>query len=471
MLAATLCIAALALVPQGDPSIQYPVTLKKGSMKKLQKRLSDMLEDQARLSSMKVGDPARSGARERLGKSRMAFRAEWDRQNKEGRLLRSMGDLLEMFRTAYPYEKQRGKGKLLMEEQTFRGGLAEFGLMIPKKYKVGEPAPMVISVPGMSSGSWLAPDKHYKATWDGSDFAKTGLVVVPKLPKDMELDPMPDVSQPTAFAAEVKRMQVTAGAALYKVLRSHRVDSDRVFLDCGKGASAFGLRVATYAPRWFAGLILRDPKDIEGMRLGSLLGTPVLLLKSSDNAAEVDKLKQRLDAVDGALATVLEVSGDAPYTDQTGAITEWMAGVRRNLFQSRVVVEPNYDLFKDACWAYIDRASSISEVADDKRPRLEVVADRESNRLTVKTVNVDSFYVFLNDALLDLDKEFTVEINGVATTHKFQRSINQMIKWSADLFPASDPSYLFPVRFSAAVPKVEEEDEKQGEGSGGDGND
>jgi hypothetical protein len=44
----------------------------------------------------------------------------------------------------------------------------------------------------------------------------------------------------------------------------------------------------------------------------------------------------------------------------------------------------------------------------------------------VKTQGVDSFFLYLNDDLIDLDKEFTVVINDKASNQKLARSFREM---------------------------------------------
>ena len=67
---------------------------------------------------------------------------------------------------------------------------------------------------------------------------------------------------------------------------------------------------------------------------------------------------------------------------------------------------------------------------------------------------MDDFQLLLNDALIDLDKEFTVEVNGKAYKEKRERNLNFMVDGILLRF---DPSYLFPVQYGIAVPKGEGE--------------
>ena len=81
---------------------------------------------------------------------------------------------------------------------------------------------------------------------------------------------------------------------------------------------------------------------------------------------------------------------------------------------------------------------------------MEVVADRENNRITVDAQGVERFELLLNDDLIDLDKEFTLVINGKASKETRRRSFRDM---KSRMMLRNDWDYLFPVRHMASVTK------------------
>ena len=210
------------------------------------------------------------------------------------------------------------------------------------------------------------------------------------------------------------------------------------------------LRTATLFPERFAGVILRDPVAVDDIRVGSLHGMPVLLLKTASNAAVVDALKTRLEGVSKDTITVVDATDEYPHKGATAAIEGWMAKQKRSMTPKSIVLEPNHDRFNRAYWIKIDRADSVVTTAGDKRPRLEVQVDRAANRITVKTVGVEQFTMSLNDDLVDLDKEFTVVVNEKAVTEKKTRSFREMWEGVQNRF---DWDNLFPTRMQTTVPK------------------
>jgi hypothetical protein len=95
---------------------------------------------------------------------------------------------------------------------------------------------------------------------------------------------------------------------------------------------------------------------------------------------------------------------------------------------------------------------SVHTAPVDKKPRVVVEADRAANRVKVTAVGVESLVLQLNDALIDLDKEFTVVVNDKAVTEKFTRDFNRMLDYVILRF---DAEFLFPVQFRTRVPRDE----------------
>jgi hypothetical protein len=92
----------------------------------------------------------------------------------------------------------------------------------------------------------------------------------------------------------------------------------------------------------------------------------------------------------------------------------------------------------------------VAIAPEDKKPRLEVTADRANNRIEVKATAVASFSLHLNDSLVDLGKPFTVVINGKAQTEQRTRDFGTMLQL---ILRKYDGSWVFPVTFSSSVPQ------------------
>jgi len=298
--------------------------------------------------------------------------------------------------------------------------------------------------------------------------ASTTIFFLPTLDDAMDLDPAPDWSQPDAFDTEQAR-----NSAFFRPLAdlqsNFRMDRKRVFLDCGQGSSAWGLRFTTYFPQRFAGLILRNPVDIGDLRLDSLTGLPVLLIRSANTAAACQEIAQTLNGFEAGACTVINAQDAYPFPGSQGEIEAWVEGLSRNLFRKKVVLAPNNDLWHDGYWVKILDAEPVALLTAAEKPRLVVEADRKTNRIEVEATSVNEFQLLLNDALINLDEEFTVVINGKAMTQFMGRSLNTMTE---GMMNAYDPSWIFTVKFRASVPKKDDgapEESEAPEKDGADG--
>ena len=55
--------------------------------------------------------------------------------------------------------------------------------------------------------------------------------------------------------------------------------------------------------------------------------------------------------------------------------------------------------------------------------------ERASNTISIETVNVLSLFVFLSDALVDMDKPVIIEVNGEERVNRmFQRDLRYMLE-------------------------------------------
>jgi hypothetical protein len=328
----------------------------------------------------------------------------------------------------------------------------KYHVHLPKAYKADKPWRTVIVLPGSAtagSPGWVDGPAYFAATWDKAALTADTIFHLPGIPGTVELDPVPDYSREGADEEESKRIQAVFGT-FREVMLASNVDRSRVFADFGRDACGFGLRFMTLFPDRWAGAVLRAPVAVDDIRLGTLTGIPILLLRTAGTAAVVDGLKERLEAVSPGAVTVLEATDEYPHKAATPQIEEWMGKQRRSMTPKRVVVEPNHNRFNRAYWVDIDTADSLLTVAPDKKPRIEAVADRAANRITVKTVGVESFTLFLNDDLVDLDQEFTVVVNDKAQTEKRTRSFREL---RDQVISRNDWDCLYPVKLSTSVSK------------------
>lgn len=382
-------------------------------------------------------------------KARNAFSDDWSKAEKKGALA-SMVDLRAVFENCFSLKPPTISLGQLRAEKT-KGSDLEYSFYLPKNYKATSPSRTIWVLPGTTDtkgDAWTKPADYFAATWDKSATSADTIFHLPMARQGIELDPVPDFSREASANEEQSRIDWMWGS-FAELIWAYNIERSKLFLDCGRGSCGFGLRFVTMFPDRFAGVILRAPVAVDDIRLGSLRDLPVLLLRTGANTAVVDALAKRLEEI-GAKPTTLDAKDEYPHKGHTTDIETWLADKRRTAVPNRVVIEPNHDKFNQAYWADIEVADSLVTAQPDKKPRLECEADRAANRITVKTVGIERFTIFLNDDLVDLDKEFTVVINDKAVTEKKTRNFRDLRE---RMIKRRDWEFLFPVAFTSNVPK------------------
>jgi hypothetical protein len=411
-------LALLALLPQAPPGNGQGGTDPEGRPALLTPAEQQGLRDKM-AEFIKCNDAYdRASApkdREKTGKkreaSKEAFEKECDKMEKKGghNLVASMADLRAIYYNCFLLDRPEfSLGNLRSEKLKAdnKADATEFSFFLPKTYKADKPMRTVIVLPGTAAAgapAWAKPADYFAAVWDKTNALNDTIFQVCHVPPGLELDPVPDFSREGQADEEQRRINaVWSGFA--PVLNAYNVDRPRVFLDCGRATCGFGVRFVSIFPDRFAGLILRQPVDVADIRLGSLLGMPVLKLQTAATAADVAALKGRLEAVTPDSVTVVETTDEYPHKAASAQIEAWMAKQQRKIAPKKIVIESNHDRFHRSYWANMDRVEPLSTAGPEEKPRLEVEADRATNRITVKTQGVDSFFLYLNDDLIDLDK-------------------------------------------------------------------
>jgi len=467
----TLAVTSLTwLCPQGDSTQSgsaRPALLSAAEQASLRDKMVKYLDaEEAYERAESAKDRERTGKAK--DKAKEAMQKEWDLRSKKGNLLASPADLRAIYDNCFVVPSPKASLGTFRKDKDRDSGI-EFSFYLPKSYKADKPSRCVLVLPGTVSetaAGWREGDRYFEDVWDKTGLLADSIVHVVHMPAGMEMDPVPDFGRDGQEAQEQKRIEAVFGSFRATNL-AYNVDRARLFLDCGRGNSGFGLRFVSMFPDRFAGLLLRQPVVPEGLRYGSLSGVPILLLKSSKTAAAVDELQKQLAAAAADAVTVLEVSDDYPHKGAAGEIETWIGKQRRNMVPTRVVIEPNHDRFKKAYWVSMGNMDPLHTTPKDKRARIEVTADRTSNRIVVQARGVENFTLMLNDELLDLDKEFTIVVNDKVATEKRTRDPYGL---QTRLVQRKDWEYLFTVEYSSMVPKAAANSEKPAEpGAAGDG--
>jgi hypothetical protein len=441
-------LTLLSLVTLFQPTLQAQdkALLSSSEQKSLRTKLAKLI--QADREYADATGSARDKAARTYDKAKDAFQKEWDgKVERKGNLLASVPDLTEIFDNIFEYDR----GRALTIRKVTPKGYPAHGLSVPKAYKNTDPVRSIVSIPGESGSGFTDGVEWFKSTWGGTTAEGDTLFHVVMPSEGLDFDRMPDFMTEEGESVERKRIADLL-MSLGETLRSYNLDRNRMFLDASKGNCAFALRFATYFPERFAGIILRHPTAVDEIRIGSLSGVPVLLLSTAETAAVANALKGRFDELKDSKCTVLEAKGSYPFLESAADIEAWMDGVKRDINRSSLVIEPNHDQFHHLLWAAITRMDPVHTAALDKRPRIELTADRQQNRIVIDARGVESVFLMLNDSLIDLDKEFTMVINGKAVTEKRSRDFNLMKDTAVTRF---DGNFLFPVQFNVLIPAEE----------------
>ena len=445
-IAATFSLLTAVLAPQVPASAQDEKPIMKASETK---SLSDKLRKylSADLTYQAARGRAREKAAKTLRKARTSFEKDWKKADDKG-VLGSMTDLRAVFYNCFkPVKPDIGKGSVL--ERGIKDMPIKWAIRLPKKYTEKKPWGTILTLPSGKEGDWVDPRDYFKMVWGKSPIIDQFIVQIPLLPDQLEMDPIPNYTRDRAEEEEDKRIRSVFGAFGYLV-NNYTIDRGRVFMDCGSETCGFGVRFATLFPDRWAGLILRDATEVDDLRIGNLLHVPVLALKTDKNAAVIDELKKRWDETCPDMMTVIDAKGAAPHLESSDDILAWVKDKKRNMVPSKITLEPNHDRFNKSYWVDIHVADSLLTTIGEERPRIEASADRATNRITIDAVGIERFEILLNDDLVDLDKEFTIVVNGKAIKETRRRSFVEM---KSRMLERNDWDYIFPVRYVTSVPK------------------
>lgn len=214
------------------------------------------------------------------------------------------------------------------------------------------------------------------------------------------------------------------------LLEQVRVDRSRIVLDGWGDAGTDAFRIASAFPSWWAGVVNRGGGELaEDMILSNLGGAPVLYVAGASDAIDLDALR----ATERTTVTVIEGQEDptALAADAAPRLAEWLETARRDLAPVQVDYRVADIRYQSVAWL---KAGEINRRAaakpdDADFPRIRASVNRGTNTIEIDTTNVFELWVFLSDALVDLDKDVTIKVNGeVRTKETFRRSLREMLE-------------------------------------------
>ncbi len=400
-------------------------------------------------------------------------------KRKKFKFLASTPDLRAVLQAAFNFKKAKTRpGDFFQGEfkekvpGTRQVKVHTFGYWIPKKYPLESrkrPFPLILSLPSRrpNSKNWYRGRDHLKNLYEGSPLLEDHLFFSPDLPP--ELDPKGRPKSPAQLLGD------WLGSFLYsfnEFLNSHKVDWNRIIIEGNKESTNLALYFANVAPRYFAGLILRDPGPLQGAAVRDFANLPTLFLVSPATKANAQWFTKLIDRFKYNNSTVLE-GEKYPFPSLNQKVVDWIRARRRNPAPPHLVFQPLFSGLGGHWWVQISKYEKFVEDArsDADLPVIEITADRKTNRITVKARNIASYNLLLNDDLVDLDKPVTVVTNGKAEEFRVSRSLSLAILPALNNDPQFVTTYtLVGIQVPKPEPKTSESsDQKENGGDGGGG--
>lgn len=339
------------------------------------------------------------------------------RKKDQGPLLALVADWREIFWTASQSileDRKLKKGKITEE----KSAEPVFTYWAPKKFSSKKgPAPIVLIVPDADQ---TAQDVLETSWADEAIRGGAMLVVV-----SIEGDPA-TWSGDAGFAA----VMGTFG----RVIRTNMFgfDFDRIYLaGHGKGFAA-AAATAAYFPHLFAGLIGRG--EIPSADPTNFRNVATYLGGGGESATFARGVEE------------LGYGNSTTGEDSAAAIWAWMQEHTRNSSPAHITFAPPTATSRSAGWV------KVTGIDLDGSPKVDAVADRASNTITITAKGVSIVDVYFNDVLVDLDQPVRVIVNG-GTPHEdlFARNPKYMVDRAYDF---GDWASVFTATASYDVPST-----------------
>ncbi len=483
--ALALCAGLPARAQSIDTAVPSPV-LPKGDLTALSRKLSAWfkLVTEANDLDNRIEEAKTDAQRKKLRKkvrdltkkarkAREKFMADFKKKGaKVGGLLKHVGDLLAIFDGCFPYKDLFSDGKTKKRYAATSGSkkIGPYYLRVPRGYKANRDWPLIFAVPPKKGDTYAGGDEVLAKAFApdvggfGTDYLAAGMLVEKGVDFEASYDP-------TSQKEEDQLAERARRGSFFRVLRdlfvNFRIDTDRVYLVAAGRSAPFVLRIASTFPDRFGGLVLFLPSDLGQANPANLSNLPVLLVHDDAGKERADAFKKAVEEAGGSVTLLVAKRRDPVDPGVSAEVATWLGKHKRNLFPRRVVLEPMTDFFRKSYWVEILEASYLSEVTPEMRPRVEVIADPERNRIVVKSRNVTKIRLYYNDLIADLDKDLTLILNG---TTKTDRRIRSFTTLQTLVINRGDPKNVFTATGIYNLPLPSEENGKEkggGEGSGG----
>ncbi|MCZ6596035.1 MAG: hypothetical protein O7B99_00185 [Planctomycetota bacterium] len=323
-----------------------------------------------------------------------------------------LGRALWLSRAYDGMEVRRGKvtGDVFTQG-SFEDGL-KYAYRVPRDYDPnGRGLPLILAIPDADE----RPAEHLRSHWTSRDILDGAILVSPQMPADRaEWDRVMVDGRPGGLCHVLTALRLAG--------ERFAVDFDRVFVaGRGKGVPA-AIAAGNYGPQLFAGVIGRggDAGDQGPENFGNL---PTYLMGGGAKATAFQETARR-------------AGFDNCFLDPTGSekdVWQWMLAHPRTPYPSRVSLVVGQPFPTRAYWL------RVAPTAPDARATASI--DRSTNTVRVDTQDVSHVTLYLNDALVDLDRPVVVVCNGVEHEVAIRRLLSSTLEMLCD--GTSDPGCVY----------------------------
>lgn len=228
--------------------------------------------------------------------------------------------------------------------------------------------------------------------------------------------------------------------AIREMMDELRIDGDRIYLDGMSMGGGGAFRLAEHFPdRWAAigprcnvpDIRVKKDKTFVTMLAENFHGVPVYwVVGAKDEKVSIELAragKTDLEAAKGELVYREFPDGGHDWSlEKDEAVLDWYDKHARNPYPEDLVWKSYEKIFARAWWVevtrrtdpppmiivHMDQKNQESERRTELRPPAVVKAKRKGNALEITTEEVLQLRVWLDDAMVDLDKPVTITVNG-----------------------------------------------------------
>jgi len=361
--------------------------------------------------------------------------------------LEDVKGLVDMANRARRFDRYR-RGRILEVEvkpdiHGFPGGIGTvwYHLYVPEDYSDRDELwPLLFCLPDTKAHA--NAEKYIQQTWvNKSKAIEEGFLVAVPRPESKGDAWTSDKSMARAMIALRHCM------GTYDATRKNggpATDMLRVFLVGGETAAL----VAARYPEVFRGAILtgadgKAPGGPDTRKIGRLSGVPAYFVWDGKNTHQKE-FGQKLKRANAA--TVIVESKDDGFAGNADAIAKWVAKLEPRAGQPRELEYAVHDpSFQRHYWINVLEFDAAVEPA----PSFTAEADRATNEVRVNIDGIVRFELFLNDALVDLNRKVRIVVVQGDEEYEFfadlaTRSLGVMLE---ELVASNHPWRIYPVRF------------------------